>query len=330
MRASIALCISTAAVAFCNAPWEVFALRAVAGFFSGFSSAANALVATEVPQDRLGYSLGWLATAQLVGTLVGPLMGGLLADHLGHNYRVVFILTSVITLVAAAFCGAYIHESAETAGRRNAQVRRRRPLLEQFRELAQNPTLAPMFGVVLLAQVCAVGVVPVVPLFVRSLVDPNWVATAAASAVAATGVAGVIAAPWLGRLSDRIGSRRVLIGSILGAACCTFPQALATTLWGFVALRFGVGLFLGGIMPAANALIGRMVAPEERGRIFGIASSGSFLGMAIGPLLGSQVMAHFGFHAVFITISALMFCNVVWVAASVRERTYGEATAVPQ
>ena len=45
-----------------------------------FSSAAIALVASQVPEGRLGFALGWLSTGQLVGSLVGPLIGGALAD----------------------------------------------------------------------------------------------------------------------------------------------------------------------------------------------------------------------------------------------------------
>ena len=59
------------------------------GVFAGFSSAAIALVASQVPEERLGYSLGWLSTGQLVGSLVGPIIGGILADLTG-SYRMPF------------------------------------------------------------------------------------------------------------------------------------------------------------------------------------------------------------------------------------------------
>ena len=34
-----------------------------------------ALVASQVPERRLGWALGWLSTGQLVGSLVGPVVG---------------------------------------------------------------------------------------------------------------------------------------------------------------------------------------------------------------------------------------------------------------
>lgn len=317
LRSTTALCISTALVAFVHEPWELLALRTVAGIFSGFSGAATALVATQVPEERLGYSLGWLATAQLGGSLIGPLIGGFLADSLHHNYRAVFLLTAGVTLIAALCCALFLHEHIDPAVQ-TARARNRTSIVQQIREVVAHPNLAPMFMVVLLAQVCALGVSPVLPLFIRSMVDERWVATAAGAAVAMTGIADVIASPWLGKRSDKLGYRRVLLISLAGAACFTLPQALATNVWIFFALRFGVGLFLGGILPTANAWIGRMFPSEQRGRVYGVTSSATFFGMAAGPLIGSGIMAHFGFHAVFVVIGALMLLNLIWVATSVR------------
>jgi DHA1 family multidrug resistance protein-like MFS transporter len=46
---------------------KFFGARAVVGPLAEFSSAAIALVASQVPERRLGYALGWLASGQLVG-----------------------------------------------------------------------------------------------------------------------------------------------------------------------------------------------------------------------------------------------------------------------
>jgi MFS transporter, DHA1 family, multidrug resistance protein len=45
--------------------WQFFAFRVLMGAFAGFSSAAIALVASQVPEGRLGFALGWLNTGQL-------------------------------------------------------------------------------------------------------------------------------------------------------------------------------------------------------------------------------------------------------------------------
>ncbi len=322
MRSCASVCLFTALMGLAPTVGWLFAARACMGIFSGFSAAATALVATQVPEESLGFSLGWMATAQLVGGLCGPLLGGLLADHL-HNYRYVFFCTSAGALVAALTCALLVREQFV---RPPAGTARRSSVGQQFAELLRHPRLAPMFLVVLLAQVAAFGVSPIVPLFVRSLAgNTGWLGIAAGAAFAVTGVADLFASPFLGKRSDRLGYRRVLLISLAGVACFTIPQAFVHGVLAFLALRFGVGIFLGGILPTANALIGRMFPAERRGQVYGTVASATFLGMFAGPLVGGAVAARFGYPAVFVVLGLLPVVNLAWVAASVREVQPGAA-----
>ena len=313
LRCCIATTLFYMLIAFCRNEWQIFTVQAVAGLFGGFSAAAMTLVGTQAPEGRLGYALGWMATGQLVGSLVGPLIGGTLADQL-HDYRLVFVFTSLGALVSALAVPAFVRENFE---RPSPSRERPPPLREQIAEIARHPTLLPLVFVLLLAQMTAQAANPVIPLFVRSMVgDAPWLATAAGASIAIVGIAGVIASPLLGRHGDRVGYRTILIVSLAGAALFTFPQALAPNLWTFLALRFALGLFLGGILPAANALIGRVFPRERRGRIYGITSSAAYLGLASGPTLGGVVAAHFGFAAVFVVIGTLILINLACVVLS--------------
>src|SRR5207302_4672494 len=84
LRSSLAIAVFTALMGVAANVWQFFAFRALMGVFAGFSSAAIALVASQVPEERLGYALGWLSTGQLVGSLVGPLIGGALGRSDGQ------------------------------------------------------------------------------------------------------------------------------------------------------------------------------------------------------------------------------------------------------
>jgi MFS transporter, DHA1 family, multidrug resistance protein len=309
VRSAIAASVAMGLTGICTTPWEMLALRVVSGAFAGFSSSAMALVATQVPEERLGYALGWLSTGQIAGSLVGPLVGGLLADHI-HNYRTVFLLSSGATLLIASLCVAFVHEE-----RLHPYVERgTSTLLERLRDIAQHRDFAPMFLVVMIAQICSIGLSPILPIFVHDLIgDVPLQTTISGAAIAVTGVAGLFSAPFLGRRSDTIGYRRILLLTLTGAAAFTLPQAFVLNIWGFIALRFGVGVFLGGILPSANAIIGRIATPETRGQVYGFTSTAQFLGRVVGPLLGSAIAAYFGIPAAFAFIGLLMFANVIWV-----------------
>jgi MFS transporter, DHA1 family, multidrug resistance protein len=79
-----------------------------------------------------------------------------------------------------------------------------------------------------------------------------------------------------------------------------------------------LGVFLGGVLPSANAAIGKLARGHERGQLFGMTATAQFLGRFVGPLFAGAVAAHFGIPAVFFAIGALMLANLTWVALTIR------------
>ena len=315
LRSSVAIGAFAGLMGAAGNVWQLFAFRALMGVFAGFSSTAIALVAGQAPEDRLGYALGWLSTGQLVGSLVGPLLGGALADATG-SYRIPFYCTSATILLSTAFVWFGVHERFVAA----PQVRGGRALISSLIAVARSPGLLALFFVLLMAQFGVRTVQPVVTLYVKQMLGmrPD-LATLSGVAFSITGLANVVAAPFLGNKSDKLGYRRVLLIALLGATVTTLPQAFTESYWVFTALRFAVGLFIGGILPTANALVGRLVPRAQRGTVYGITSSAMFLGNSLGPLSGGAVAAAFGLHWVFLITGAVLFANLIWVYCRVPE-----------
>ncbi len=322
IRSSLAIGFFTALMGVSANVWEFFGARALMGVFAGFSSSAIALVASQVPEGRLGYSLGWLSTGQLVGSLIGPIIGGVLADLTG-SYRVPFYLTSVTIFLALGLVWYGVREEFSLP----TGAGRTRSVTAGLIALVQSPALLALFFVLLMAQFGVRTVQPIITLYVKEMVGdlPN-VATLAGIAFSITGVANVISAPFLGNRSDQIGYRKVLLIALLGATLTTLPQAFTHNYWVFTAERFAVGLFIGGLLPAANALVGRLVPRSERGTIYGMTSSAMFMGNSLGPLLGGLLAAGLGLRWVFLMTGAVLALNLVWVYYRVPEYTAaGEA-----
>jgi MFS transporter, DHA1 family, multidrug resistance protein len=315
LRSSCAIAVFTAFMGMALNVWQFFAARALMGVFAGFSSTAMALVASQVPEQRLGYALGLLSTGQLVGSLVGPVIGGLLADITG-SYRIPFYCTSAITLASMALVWRGVRENfVRPDGRQRA-----RSGIRGLALMIGAAGILPLFFVLFMAQFSTRAVQPVVTLFVQEIVGmrPD-LATLGGVAFSVTGLAGMIAVPLLGRHSDEIGYRRVLLICLAGATLTSLPQAFAYSYWSFTVERFAVGLFIGGILPTANALIGRMVSRSERGTIYGMTASATFLGNSLGPLTGGAIAASFGLRWVFLITAALLLANLVWVYFTVPE-----------
>ena len=295
--------------------WQFAGLRVLMGVFAGFNAATISLVASQVPPRRLGYALGWLSTGQLVGTLLGPLLGGFIADLTG-SYRTPFFFTAAICATCGVLALILVRERFAPPMPGAA----RPSLLQSFRALARAPGLLPLFVVLLLAQFGVQAVQPVITLYVQDLLGPvAAVATLGGLAFSVTGIADLIASPFLGRRSDVIGYRRVLLIALAGAALASIPQAFVPNYWSFVACRFALGLFVGGILPTANALVGRLAPPGDRGTVYGITATAIFLGQSLGPLSGGAIAATLGLHWVFLVTAVLLSINLVWVWAKVPE-----------
>ena len=315
IRSSAAIGIFTAMMGLATNVWWFFGARAVMGAFAGFSSAAIALVASQVPERRLGYALGWLSTGQLVGSLVGPLLGGGLADVTG-SYRVPFFCTGGITLAALALVWAMVHEDFSPSKHSGSA----KSIISGLQLLTGSAGLLALFVVLLMAQFSVRTVQPVVTLFVQDLIgSPPQIATLSGIAFSVTGLADLVSSPFLGKRSDVIGYRKVLLICLLGATLTSAPQIFVSSYWTFVAERFAVGLFIGGILPTANALIGRSVSRENRGTIYGMTASATFLGNSLGPLTGGGIAAGLGIRYVFVVTTLLLAANLAWVWITVPE-----------
>ena len=315
LRSSFAIALFTALMGLSTNVWQFFGARAVMGVFAGFSSAAIALVASQVPERRLGDALGWLSSGQLVGSLIGPVLGGILADLTG-SFRAPFFWCAGITAAGLGLVWLVVNENftpVKTAGKKQS-------LLYGLTLMTGSAGLSALFLVLLMAQLSTRTIAPVVTIFVQELIgSPAQIATLAGIAFSITGAANLLAAPFLGNRSDIIGYRKVLLICLAGATLTSAPQIFVDNYWVFLAERFAVGLFIGGILPTANALIGRSVSRENRGTIYGMTSSATFLGNSLGPLTGGGIAAGFGIRWVFVVTTALLAANFVWVWFTVQE-----------
>ena len=86
--------------------------------------------------------------------------------------------------------------------------------------------------------------------------------------IAASALGGsLLGAVVLGRLSDRIGRRRIFQASILWYAVFTALTALAWGPWSLSVFRFLAGIGLGGVLVVDPSLLAEYLPPQRRGRL---------------------------------------------------------------
>ena len=69
-----------------------------------------------------------------------------------------------------------------------------------------------------------------------------------------------------------------------------------------------------------DCLLGFIRLRAERGAIYGITASATFLGNSLGPLTGGAVAAAFGLRWVFLVTAAVLFVNLLWVYYKVDDK----------
>lgn len=93
------------------------------------------------------------------------------------------------------------------------------------------------------------------------------------------------AAPALGKISDRVGRRPVLLLCVLGSAIGYFIFGAAGALWVLFLSRLLDGI-TGGNISTASAYIADISKPEERAKNFTLVGMAYGIGFILGPALG--------------------------------------------
>lgn len=136
-------------------------------------------------------------------------------------------------------------------------------------------------------------------------------------------LAQLVAAPVIGRLSDRYGRRPLLIFSIAGTVLSFLILGLARTLPILFLSRVLDGL-LGGNIALARAYITDVTDEKSRSRGLGIIGAAFGLGFIIGPAMGG-LLSRFGYNVPALVAAGLSLINLVavvlWLPESLRLRT---------
>jgi AAHS family 4-hydroxybenzoate transporter-like MFS transporter len=110
----------------------------------------------------------------------------------------------------------------------------------------------------------------------------------------------MIGALIFGPLADRIGRRKIIIGSTLAFGIGTLITAFAGDTNSLLAIRFLTGLGLGGAMPNAIAMTSEFNPRRRRATMVMIMFCGFSIGAALGGFLAAALIPHFGWRSVFI------------------------------
>jgi EmrB/QacA subfamily drug resistance transporter len=112
-----------------------------------------------------------------------------------------------------------------------------------------------------------------------------------------------------GVVGDRIGRKRMLMIGLVAFGLFSLVTAYAQTPDQLIWARAAMGLGAAAVMPQTLSIISNVFDPAERPRAIGIWAMAVGIGVAIGPVVGGLLLAHFWWGSVFLL-------NVPFTAAS--------------
>jgi multidrug resistance protein len=170
-------------------------------------------------------------------------------------------------------------------------------------------------------------VIPVLPVYAKNApfkLDPDQLG----SLVGIFSLVQLFAAPIIGKISDRVGRKPVLLISIVGTAAGYFITGSANAAWMLFLGRIIDGAS-GGNIATAQACIADVTKPEERSKAMGIIGAAFGLGFIMGPAIGGilSVVSH---SAPFYFAGALSLVNAALVVMRLPETLSEENRAHPK
>jgi len=283
--------------------------------FCVLTAALTAVISDQVPVDQRGYVSGWISAPQALGIILGLLLVTALFTGQLLGYTTVAVLLVALVLPFLVL----VPDSVLPKGLRPPLTAT--ALITGF---WISPRRFPDFGWTLLSRILvnfgnAFGTSLLLYFLMFGLGEPVSADTAEEQLIGLVLVYMVfviIASLVLGRMSDRLGRRKVFVfvASALQAVAAlmlAFIPELSVAMVGAGLLGMGYGCFL-----SVDQALATQVLPDEasRGKDLGIMNIATAVPQAVAPLLGALLVAALsGFQGLFVLAAAAALLGAIAV-----------------
>ena len=177
-----------------------------------------------------------------------------------------------------------------------------------------------LFAVQILSTTGFSLVFPFLPLYVKELgvASSGSIEFWSGLVFSSQAVTMMLTAPIWGTIADRYGRKPMLIRASLGGAIIVAAMGFAQNAEQLVLLRTIQGM-VSGVIAASNALVAASAPREKSGEALGLMQTGTWAGVAIGPLVGGVLGDAFGFRESFWITGAMLCLAAIAVIFWVKE-----------
>ena len=250
----------------------------------GYAVASTAVMAAAqsvIPDSRRAEGTGYFALGTTLATAFGPAAGLAIVGHFGYN--TIFVVSFSLVIVALGLA-LLLNTPAQE-----------RPSVTFSVANIVHPSVAPFGFFMLLIGVAYAGIIT----YLNAYADASGLATGASFFFIAYAVVSLVMRFVLGRVQDKHGDNIIFYGALVSFIAGLAVLAAAQADWHVIVAGALVGLGYGSIMPAAQAVAVRLVAPHEMGA--GISTLFLLLdiGIGFGPVVLGILISSLGYSAMY-------------------------------
>jgi len=262
--------------------------------------------------DRKGLVLSLHGMGGNVGDAIAPIVVG--AALAFFSWRQVVVLNVAPGLIVAALMLVFLGGIRLGAKRAQAETQPLGDYARGLKELLRNRSLVLLSTGSAFRTMTQTALLTFLPVYLAHDLgySPFWVG----ACLFALQAAGFAAAPVAGHLSDRMGRKHILVGSMLSSGVVLALMAFAGGSPVFIALVAVLGFFLYATRPVIQAWLLETTPKNMGGSSIGVLFGAQAVGGSLGPLLGGMVADAYGLLATFYLLAGMIvFANlfVFWV-----------------
>ncbi|OZA14096.1 MAG: MFS transporter [Hydrogenophilales bacterium 17-62-8] len=288
---------------------QLMAVRFYHGFATAiFGTVASAAIATRYTTDRAA-RLSTYSSVTIVGRSVAPFLGGTLIS-----------LASFGAVYAACAIAGVLALAAGLLLRDNEPGPKTSLALPHFR--ASLVTVLRDRGIMLVsgveaAQYLVFGAIEAfLAVYAASLGIPAW---QIGVILGVQLVSIVFAKPLMGRVSDRVGRRRVILPGLLIGAASVALMPYAHGVIGLSALSLVFGLGFATVTSSTSALVADLTRDGRYGSSMGVLRTVMDVGQSIGPVLTGFMVGVAGYGSAFTLLAAILVAAALMLALLLHE-----------
>jgi MFS family permease len=312
-RSLVSFVVVMSAMAYVTEAWQLFALRAVQGFFAGYGALTLSMAALSAPPEKVAFAVGTVQTAHRLGPAIGPIIGGVLAPLVG--------LRNAFLFAAAFYAVAFVIVTVLYREPPRGPKQPRGDLRTSFGTILTFENFLLLMLVIFGFQVVDRSFGPVLSLYLDQLGYPSadvpLLAGILFSVLALSAAAGNQLAA---RLARRHSPRSVIATAALIAAGALSLVIISSNVWVLAAWLAVFGSCIGTSMTTAYTAANAVIPREVHSTAFGFLTSAQLIGVAASPVLAGLVGAR-SIRVVFVAGVVALVSLAVVVRNVMVERT---------